>query len=103
MKYLSSKCTTTDLIFSYGMTQSHILVRLVRTIRCAAVECSPLNLEQYDRLPTSYAKVDQHNVQSHYHQPSSTWTIPVDLAGKVNGMYRLLDVVGESGSNGHGM
>ena len=94
--------TATDVIFSYGMIQSHILVRLVRAVRYAAAECLPVNIEQYDRLPSSYAKVGQHNVQSHYPQPSSTRAIPVDLAGKVNGMYRLLDVVGESGSNGHG-
>jgi hypothetical protein len=78
-------------------------VRLAGTVRYAAVECSPVILEQYDRLPSSYANTDQHNVQSQYHQPPSTRTIPVDLAGKVNGMYRLLDVVRESGSNGHGM
>jgi hypothetical protein len=85
------------------MIQPHISVRLVRTVRYAAVECPPAILEQYDRLPSSYTKTDQHNVQSQYHQPPSTRIIPVDLAGKVNGMYRLLDVVGESGNNGHGM
>jgi hypothetical protein len=85
------------------MIQHHISVRLVGTVRYAAAECSPVILEQYDRLPSSYAKTDQYNVQTQYHQAPSTRTIPVDLAGKVNGMYRLLDVFGESGSNGHGM
>ena len=75
---------------------------MVGTVRYSALECSPVILEQYGRPPSSYAKTDQHNVQSQYHQPPSTRTIPVDLAGKVNGMYRLLDVVSESGSNGLG-
>ena len=90
-----------------NMMQPHMLVRPVGTVSYEAVKCSPVVLEQHDprhdRLPDSYAKSDQHNVQSQYRQPPSTRTIPVDLAGKVNGMYRLLDVVGESGSNGHGM
>jgi hypothetical protein len=81
----------------------HISVRLLETVRYAVIKCSPVILEQYDRLPSGYAKTDQHSAQSQYHQPPSTRTMPVDLAGKVNGMYRLLDVVGESGSNGHGM
>jgi hypothetical protein len=86
-----------------NMIQPRISVRLVGTVRYATVDCSPVILEQYDRLPSSYAKSDQHNVQSQYHQPPLTRVIPVDLAQKVNGMYRLLDVVSESGSNGHGM
>lgn len=68
----------------------------------AAVEYPSAILGQYDGVPSSYTKIDQ-NVQSQYHQPPPTRTVPVDLAVKVNGMYRLLDVVGESGSNGHGM
>ena len=83
--------------------QSHISVRLVGTVRYAAIECSPVILEQYDQLSSRFAKTDQHNVQSPYHQPPSTQTTPIDLDRKVNGMYRLLDVVGESGSNGYGM
>lgn len=39
-------------------------------------------------------------MQSQYPQTPPTAT--VDLAEKINGMYRLLDVVGESGCNGHG-
>ena len=87
------------------MIQPHISVRLVGTVRYATVKCSSVILEQYHRLPTSgsHAKTDQHDAQFQYHQPPSTRAIPVDLAGKVNGMYRLLNVVGESGSNGHGM
>jgi hypothetical protein len=81
------------------MIQPHISVRLVGTVRYAAVECPLVILEQYDRLPSSYTKTNQ---QSQYHPPPSTRIIPIDLAGKVNGMHRLLDVVGESGSNGQG-
>lgn len=68
-----------------------------------AFEYPPAILGQYDRLPNSYTNAEQHNVQSQYHQPLLTRTVPIDLAEKVNGMYRLLDVVSESGSNGHGM
>jgi hypothetical protein len=85
------------------MIQPHISVCLVGTVRYAAVEYPSAILEQYGGLPSSYTKTDQQNVQSQYHQPPPTRTVPVDLAVKVNGMYRLLDVVGESGSNGHGM
>ena len=77
-------------------------MRLVRTVRYAVAELPSVILEQYDN-PSSYTRTDQRNMQSQYHHPPPTQTVPVDLAGKVNGMYRLLDVVGESGSNGHGM
>ena len=81
-------------------------MRLIGTIRYAAIERLPVILGQYDQLPSRSAKTDQHtehSVQSQYHQTHSTRTMPVDLAGKVNGMYRLLNVIGESGSDGHGM
>jgi hypothetical protein len=88
------------------LIQPHISVRLVGTVRYAAVECPSAISEQCDRLPSSYTKTGQYNVQSQYHQPGQpppTQIVPADLAGKINGMYRLLDVVGESGSSGHGM
>jgi hypothetical protein len=81
------------------MIQPHISVRLALIVTYAVVECSPVILEQYNRLPRGYAETDQQKVQSRHHEPPTT---PVDLAEKVYGMYRLLDVVSESGSNGHG-
>jgi hypothetical protein len=36
------------------------------------------------------------------HNNKALRTIPMDLAEEVNGMYRLLDLVDESGSNGCG-
>lgn len=84
---------------SMDTIQPRVSVRLVITVIYATVECSPVILEQYSRLPRSYAETDQQEVQSRHHEPPTT---PVDLAEKVHGMYRLLDVVSESGSNGHG-
>ncbi|KAI0280129.1 hypothetical protein BGY98DRAFT_965783 [Russula aff. rugulosa BPL654] len=64
----------------------------------------------YDIEDRSYAKDDDapsHSANANVFGNFSisptppTRTVPVDLAVKVNGMYRLLDVVGESGSNGH--
>jgi hypothetical protein len=51
-------------------------------------------------LPSGgYTHVDD-IFQSLSHQlPATT---PVDLAEKIKGMYRLLDLTGESGSNGYG-
>ena len=80
--------------------QPHISVRLIQTVTYAIVEILPDISENYNQLPRSYANTDQLKAQSQYLQPPPA--IRVDLAEKVNGMYRLLDVVAESGSNGHG-
>jgi hypothetical protein len=84
---------------SMDTIQPHISVCLVLIVIYAAIEDLPVILEQYNRLPRTYAETDQRKIQSRHHEPPTT---PVDLAEKVHGMYRLLDVVSESGSNGHG-
>lgn len=70
----------------------------------ATIECPPVisdQTDQYARCSRNDAKTDRRNIlPSRYHQP--TQATPVDPVEKVNGMYRLLDVVGESGSNGYG-
>jgi hypothetical protein len=47
-----------------------------------------------------FANNIQQNAQ--YNQHPTVVPTSTDLVGKVNGMYRLLDLIGESGSNGYG-
>ena len=42
------------------------------------------------------------SVGEELHSNRDSWPLPMDLADKVKGMYRLLDLVSESGSNGCG-
>jgi len=55
---------------------------------------------KFARRPIEYTNTIRQNAQYDPHPPVAP---PVtDLAGKVKGMYRLLDLIGESGSNGYG-
>jgi hypothetical protein len=54
--------------------------------------------EQVTRRPRDYTNLDQQDIQYHRLPPVQS----IDPVEKVKGMYRLLDLIGESGSNGYG-
>ncbi|KAI0250860.1 hypothetical protein BJV78DRAFT_1282923 [Lactifluus subvellereus] len=62
------------------------------------LDASRRDTEQFNQHPRDYAGIDGLPPQN---QQVPTPTPVVDLAEKVKGMYRLLDLIGESGSNGY--
>ncbi|KAI0246219.1 hypothetical protein BJV78DRAFT_1286673 [Lactifluus subvellereus] len=62
------------------------------------LDASRRDTEKFNQHPGGYAGTD--GLPSQNHQVP-TPTPVVDLAEKVKGMYRLLDLIGESGSNGY--
>ena len=53
---------------------------------------------QFTRRPRDYTNLDQQDIQ----YPQLPPVHSMDPVEKVKGMYRLLDLIGESGSNGYG-
>ncbi|KAI0253465.1 hypothetical protein BJV78DRAFT_1153081 [Lactifluus subvellereus] len=57
----------------------------------------PKGKEQFTQRPRDYTNLDQQDIQYHRLPPVHS----MDPVEKVKGMYRLLDLIGESGSNGY--
>ena len=63
-----------------------------------SVSWFPGHSDPFNWPPGDIANIDQPTSPYHRH-PSVT---PIDPVEKIEGMYRLLDLIGESGSNGYG-
>ena len=64
------------------------------TLTSSPLECFPVILAQSNTHSGDFAKANRQNPR-----PPTT---PIDLADHIKGMYRLLDLIVESGSNGYG-
>ncbi|KAI0253468.1 hypothetical protein BJV78DRAFT_1153084 [Lactifluus subvellereus] len=62
-----------------------------------ALDPTPRKKGQFTRRPRDYTNLDQQDIQYHRLPPVHS----MDPVEKVKGMYRLLDLIGESGSNGY--